>query len=143
MTSNSVHEQNCPIQVTCKYCPNDTKCNEEKSSLDENILGLQNVTRFGAVIEYSCPLGMEFEAQKPPATTTECPVELGRFYQGPVMASGPSSITSWEDCQIYCRNEQVKYFSWSGTGCRCRDVKLTMVNWPSAVYGQAINCGGN
>ena len=77
MTSNSVHEQNCPIQVTCKYCPNDTKCNEEKSSLDENILGLQNVTRFGAVIEYSCPLGMEFEAQKPPATTTTIPLSKG------------------------------------------------------------------
>ena len=82
-----------------------------------------------------------------------CLVEHDWNYRGGTIVAGdqnnnglpppPSPITSWEDCQTYCRTEQVKYFTWwDGTKCSCRDQKLGMVVDDAAVFGQATDCIG-
>ena len=83
-----------------------------------------------------------------------CLVEHDWSYLGGTIVAGdqnsnglpppPSPITSWEDCQTYCRTEQVKYFTWwAGTKCSCRDVKQTRSPCtPPCVFGQTIDCDG-
>ena len=73
---NSYHKENCLIQATCNYCTDDPTCNDEKTNLHDQFLDLQNVTKYGAIIAYSCPFGMEFESQKM-STTTNSPLPHG------------------------------------------------------------------
>ena len=60
----AAEDEPCLIRAACRYCSDLSACAPQMENLKE--LDAQNATMHRAQVEYTCPLGMEFEPQKPP-----------------------------------------------------------------------------